>query len=229
MLRHFEATSDRVSSSDDEEPLWSSMRPGYHDTQGLGKAPPHRSMQGSQHQRRTTIIDSELKRAAYHEAGHLVVMRHHGVMIRTAIARTNGDGRASHYEPPQDDLGTHLDLYMSGPAAECLIGEELAPPNPAELIDLQSLPPIRCPDHLEAMCIFRERRPDEGFGGMSKALWESHRRCHDILALQGIALQHVAEALHTRPNKCVPGHLIDRVLDEHWMHGPALGNEEPLA
>lgn len=142
-------------------------------------------------------------------------MKHHDVMIRTAIAQTSGDGKANHYPPPRDDLATLLDLDMSGTAAESLFDANKAPADPSDPEAPKQLS-IRCVDHGIAMHRLWEHSPEMGHPAMAAALWESHERCLGVILEQRAALEVVAKALHAKPDQCVPGDVIEQLLEEHW-------------
>lgn len=65
-----------------------------------------------------------LVRAAFHEAGHVIVRHHHGLRTPSVMIRPDGTGVTFSGEGLVDDLGIRLDVNLAGYAAEGLFDQE---------------------------------------------------------------------------------------------------------
>ena len=198
------------------------MAGGYHAYSGLAKRRRFRA-KGAMTQD-PIIHATELRRAAVHEAGHVLLLRHHQLFIRRAIACDDGSGRASHCELRHEPFDVQLDVILGGPAAECeVLGSRLEPPRAQALdrmafdFEMGQTPRVKCQDHFEALRLWREQQPTVGVDAMASTLAASHARCCEVVKAHSTAHREVAKMLEAHPNHPIRGDIIDGVLDAAWV------------
>lgn len=158
---------------------------------------------------------SDLRIAAIHEAGHVVMRHHHGLDTLAVVIYSDGTGSTGPGGGTIDSVETQLDVTLGGPIAEGLAGGPDATPTPESLREIVSDIEFGEPsydDHYDAVVIARNRRRHWNEEQIFVALSESHERCLRVLRERWPALTQLADALVASPDIGLDQEEIESIL-----------------